>query len=288
MSDTRTRITFEEKQYHGHKFIKYKLIPPNKKTEGFINASYHRYDVTSDTFEKITEHVGGFSANMTRREIENIAKYGKTVTEMMLICVPQEGNRFIYFFAYLDENGKLLKHYADDNPINYLYFVQKLEPSMTETGYTFDLMDADTEQKLAPLFKNFCENPDVTFHIQVDGKEITYDDVLYCDFFDIFKDEIKENLKNVGAAYTKFTLDCNFLSGIHARYHVYDSNDNPIKYYQAKSGIRDINAYVEYKQKTKDKNYTKDNVDDDDFESKVSISTLHHISEHLHLTKNFE
>lgn len=285
MSDT--RLDFEEKQYHGHKFIKYKLTRPDEKTETFTNATYHRYDVTSDAFKKITEHVGGFSANMTRREIENIAKEGKTVTEMMLVCVPQEGNRFIYFFTYLDENENLLRHYANDNPVDYLYFVQKLEPSMTEEGYTFDLMAADTKQKLAPLFKNFCENPDVTFHIQVDGREITYDDTLYCNFFDIFKDEMKENLKNVGAAYMKFTLDCNFLSGIHARCYVYDNNDNPIKYYQAKSGIRDINAYVEYKQKTENKNYTKDNVDDDDFKSKVPISTLRNISEHLHLTKNF-
>lgn len=181
----------------------------------FNNAEYFTFDVKSETFAEIMHCVGGFTANITTRYIKenNLdARY------IMLCCVPQESNRYIFRFVYLDENKNILAQEGDDNPFDYEYFRDKFKECTVESGMIYEL---ESVESLKALTKDFNPAPKTTCYFQVEGRDVSFSDKLVATDMFFFKDYMQEKLKEIGASKVVFTFSTNRLNGFCAVGQIY-------------------------------------------------------------------
>ena len=93
-------MEFKLKDYKGNKYIEYF---DEKRNLRFTNAEYFIFDVLSEEFKEIMRTTGGFVANMTTRHIK---ENQLDAAYIMLCCIPQEYNNFVFKFVYLDKDGE--------------------------------------------------------------------------------------------------------------------------------------------------------------------------------------
>lgn len=188
----------------------------------FNNAEYFTFDVKSETFAEIMHCVGGFTANITTRYIKenNLdARY------IMLCCVPQESNRYIFRFVYLDENKNILAQEGDDNPFDYEYFRDKFKECTVESGMIYELKIVES---LHELTKNFCHNPKTTCSFQVEEKEVSFSDALVVTDMFFFKDHMQDKLKEIKATKVVFRFSTTRWNGICAIGQIYHEDGSVV------------------------------------------------------------
>lgn len=267
-------ITFELKSHGDREYIQYTI--KNDETMQFDNIHYVKIDVTSDEFKNTMQNVGGFCANMTTRHIAEMKeKTKKDITTIMLCCIPQETNEFIFCFTYMDQDDNIIDMMKDNNYYDYKYLTYKLRHAVTEIGMVYDLED---DKKYDAVTKLICPHPSTGFGIDINGKPITYDDILIYPDTDIFKKDIRENLAGLGANAVRFEFDYDIINDIHLKGTVPDRNDGYIKYYQAESGIEDIDEYIEKMKQKYDEGFSIKNVSTGPFEIRVDVGFLRKIA----------
>lgn len=255
-------MKFELKCYSEEKhYIEY----TDDNGEIFNNAEYFMFNVCTEEFENIMHAVGGFTANMTTRFIK---EHNLNCTYIMLCCVPQKYNDFIFRFVYLDDKYNILTYMSDNNYYDYSYFKKKFESCICKKGFIYELEDFET---LKELTQEFNYTPSIDFDFVVENRTVHYNDVLICSDFDIFNDKIKNNLEKLGAKYVEFQFDNSVFDFIGLTGKVYDSNGNVLKSFQVHSGILDKIEFLKMEQQ-KDSEYTENDIPTSDFEFTLSLS----------------
>ena len=236
-------MQFELKSYKGNNYVEY-----SDKTQNllFNNASYFIFDVTSETFEEIMSHTGGWTAEMTTRHIKQ--KELKTIKYIMLCIIPQKYVNILFEFLYLDENRNILDYMTDDNYFDYEYFKKKFTDCITEEGFIFDLVGI---KSLSHLTEQIYSNPTTNFGIEVENKDISFNEKYFCTDFSFLKENIIKHLNILNAKAVIFKLEYNHLNCFTFRGKVINKNNEYLLDYQVTSGIKDKNKYIE---KTQDKN----------------------------------
>lgn len=264
-------MKFELKDYNGRKYIEYS---DEEKKLLFNNAEYFIIDVKSEVFVEIMSHTGGFVANMTTRYFK---KNNIDVSYMLFCCIPQEYNDFLFSFVYLDDKYNILASELDDNYFDYSYFKNKFTDCIIKEGYTFDL---ELIESLKEVTDRICSNPSVDFNLKVQGKQVHFEDVLIYRNFDIFENDVKNNLEKLGAKYCKFRFDSNCLNFITLRGVVIGEDDCLIKSFQVRSGYKTKSEYVDLMKK-KHEGYTEEDVSDNVLEFDLSLNIARKIADNL-------
>lgn len=268
--------------YKNHKYITYIISEKDKKTT-FHNAAYTRFSVISEEFESIMHHIGGFTANVTTRHIDKLKKEKDyDIASILLCCIPQKTNRFVFWFVYLDKDDNIKDYMSDDNYFDYQYLYQKFKEIISEEGMVFDLI---TNQKFTKIADAICPQPSLDFDISVENRKIKYDDTLIYNSLDIYNENTRKTLEHLHAQYTEFHFDCDTFRFIHLKGTIFDENNEPIKRYQMESGMKDIEEHFQY-MKNKYPDYKKDAINTDNMEITINIKTARIIAPKMHLSNH--
>lgn len=250
---------------------KYLEYYDEKSGKKFTNAEYFIFDTICDDFKAIMSSTGGFTANMTTRMIK---KLNIPCESIMLCQTPHSNNTFHFQFVYLDKDRNVLNVEWDNNPFDYEYFKKKFSSCIIEEGCVFDLLKYDYLEEVTKEFKT----PTVNFDIQIDGREITPEDVLICKDLCFLKEEYVEKFKNLGVTHAELKLEFNPLnpSNFYVLFVKEDGN-----YLQNYSALENCKTWEEYKEKNP-------NDYDDDYyknlyDTSVSVSIIRHLADHFSL-----
>lgn len=211
----------------------------------FTNARYFMFDIGSGTYEDCLS-CGGYFANMTWRHIQKLNL--DTVKYIMLCCIPQKNAaNYIFYFVYLDRDLNIQNHIIDNNFYDFNTFYNKFKNLIVREGFVYEL---ESISSLNNITKQFCYSPTANFGFAIDGKQIQFDDILvYKNVdLDIFKEELRANLKRVNAKDMIMQLDTNpwsSESSFNFLCNILDENGNVIKEYQAEDGFTNIDEYAE-------------------------------------------
>lgn len=188
----------------------------------FTNAEYFMFDVKSEIFAEIMRAVGGFTANMTTRYIK---ENNLDVRYIMLCHVPQESNRYIFRFVYLDENKNILAQEGDDNPFDYEYFKEKFKDCTVKEGFIYEL---ESEESLKELTKDFNPAPKTTCYFKVEGRDVNFTDTLVADDTFFFVEEMREKLNAINAKRSVFKFSFDRLNGFVAKGQIYNADGSVV------------------------------------------------------------
>ena len=256
------------KKYKEKQYLEYDLTVENDyKKEHFVftNAEYFIIDINTEEFKDIMGRTGGFVANMTTRHIK---ERNLDANYIMLCCVPQEYNDFVFKFLYLDKDYNILDSVFDNNYYDYYYFKKKFKDCITKEGIIYEL---ETIKNLKLLLEECHPNPSPNFSLKVKEKNITPTTKLICHNFGMFKENIKENLEKINAKSIVLTMDYTPFDFLHFKGKVIDDSNNFIPYYQVKSGIVDKQEYINH-MRTKFENFGENEVEDATFEFTLLFS----------------
>jgi len=273
-------MIFESKSYGNKNYIEYK----DEESElVFNNASYFMFDVTSKTFHDIMSSTGGFVANVTTRYMK---EHNIDAAYIMLCTVPQEYNDYLFKFVYLDKNMNILKldPQWDNNYFDYAYFRKKFSDCIVKEGLIFELEQIDSLQELTNLF---YPNPSTDFNFQIDGRNVSFNDIFVYNGIGVFKDSIQEELKQLDAETLLFQFDFDTLNGIDAKGMIITADGNPLLNYQFYSGILDKDEYLKEACSTRP-GFTEENVDCDIYEFILSLEQIKAIANELHFAGDME
>ena len=225
-------MEFKLKNYNSeYSYIEYSN---NEEYLVFNNASYFIIDVNSDAYKEIISSVGGFVANMTKRYIINNKLEG--VSYIMLYCLPQKDNTFLFSFVYLDSDYNILAKEFDNNYFDYEYFKNKFNDCICREGLIYEL----EEVKL-----DFCANPSAGFGFEIDGKPFNFDDTFITSDFSIFKEDFRNSILSFGAESISFKLKCNCLNFDGLVGYIYDKDGNALVNYQCHHNLKTLDEYKE-------------------------------------------
>lgn len=278
-------VTFELCKYEDREYIQYTVSGKNVDTGKeesltFHNAAYVRIDTTCDAFKRLTDKAGGFYANMTVRHMNKLKeKHGRDVHAILLCCIPQETNRFIFLFVYLDEDDNIMDYQGDDNYFDYEFFRKRLDETVIREGLVYELESSD---KFKAVTDKIVPHPSVYFGIQVGGREIAYEDKLLYKGMDIFKEDTKQELEKLGAKDIVFTFDCGRLNFIHTKGKIRFADGEYMKVYQANSGIKDSEEFLKMeRERRSDDDYVMEDDMMKPFAFNVTIGVIRNIAEKL-------
>lgn len=255
-------MKFKQKTYGDKKYIEYS---DEDKGLLFTNAEFFIFDIRSEAFQDIMQTTGGFVANMTTRFIKT--QKLDTVTHIMLCCVPQEYNDYVFDFVYLDKDQNIITSLKDNNYFDYAYFKQKFKDCITKEGMIYELEGIES---LKELTKQFHQSPSVDFNFKIDGKAVHFEDTLLCHDLSFFREDFEKNLKKLHAQAALLHFECDSLNFITLKGKVIDEDENPFLYYQVRSGTKDKTECVKRMQK-KYEDYTEKDICDEEFEFDMNL-----------------
>lgn len=264
-------MEFKLKDYKGNKYIEYF---DEKRELMFTNAEYFIFDVLSEEFKEIMRTTGGFVANMTTRHIK---ENQLDAAYIMLCCIPQEYNNFVFKFVYLDKNYNILTSMYDNNYFDYDYFKKKFSDCIVKEGFIYDLNEIDT---FNDLVKEFNLSPSINFYFKVEGKDISYNDTFKSTDFSIFKEDIRKNLEKLKAKAFVLNFDSNYFNFIGTIGKIIGPNDEILLFYQIESGILDREEYIKFMQE-EEPDFSDKDVFDEEFTFNLTLSTTKTISNKL-------
>lgn len=181
---------------------------------------YFSVNVLTDSFKEIMSQVGGFSADMTTRYIE---EKKLKCNYMYFVPLPQQTNDFLFAYLYLDKDKNLLSFELDNNVGHFLYFKDKYK-DILRYGVSYDI----PYEKIRSLICNHCS---VDFGFEVDGKKVELGDLLVSKDFSIFNEKYRASF-NTDLLYYTMLLKVDFENNPILELTFYDKDSNSIKEYQ--------------------------------------------------------
>lgn len=263
------------KQYKDKVYLEYEHQEESGKHMLFTNAEYFMFDVESEEYKNIMLKTGGFVANMTSRYIE---ENKLDCSYIMLCCIPQEYNDYLFEFLYLDKEKNILKYMKDNNPYDYDYFKNKFKNCTVEAGMVYDLENIESFSKIT---KQASPISSPKFSFTVDGKDLKWDDLIFCpenSDFSIFTKETRDVLKMNHGIGSVLRFDLNALQGFCLKGSVLNGRGEYIPSYKINYGICSEDEYVQMMQKKHpdiiDVEKIKEQIDTDPFEFTISTSMI--------------
>lgn len=277
------------KQYKDKVYLEYEHQEGNGKRMLFTNAEYFMFDVESEEYKNITSKTGGFVANVTSRYIEGNKL---DCSYIMLCCIPQEYNDYLFEFLYLDKDKNVLKYMEDDNPYDYEYFKDKFKNCTVEAGMVYDLENIES---FSEITKQFSPVSSPKFPFTVDGKNIEWDSRLFLpenSDFSIFVEETRNTIKMNHGIGSVLKFDLNALNGFCVKGHVLNGRGEYIPSYKINYGVCSEDEYVQMMQKKHpdiiDVEKIKEHIDPHPFEFTISINIAKSIASRLSIYKQPE
>lgn len=277
------------KQYKDKVYLEYEHQEGNGKRMLFTNAEYFMFDVESEEYKNITSKTGGFVANVTSRYIEGNKL---DCSYIMLCCIPQEYNDYLFEFLYLDKDKNVLKYMEDDNPYDYEYFKDKFKNCTVEAGMVYDLENIES---FSEITKQFSPVSSPKFPFTVDGKNIEWDSRLFLpenSDFSIFVEETRNTIKMNHGIGSVLKFDLNALNGFCVKGHVLNGRGEYIPSYKINYGVCSEDEYIKMLQKKHpdviDVEKIKEHIDPHPFEFTISINIAKSIASRLSIYKQPE
>lgn len=277
------------KQYKDKMYLEYEYQEESGKHMLFTNAEYFMFDVESEEYKNIISKTGGFVANVTSRYIE---ENKLDCSYIMLCCIPQEYNDYLFEFMYLDKDKNILKYMKDDNPYDYDYFKSKFKNCTVETGMVYDL---ENIEPFSEITKQVSSVSSPKFPFTVDGKDLEWNDSIFCpenSDFSIFAEETRNVIKMNHGIGSVLKFDLNALDGFCLKGHILDGHGEYIQSYKIDYGVRNEDEYVQMWQKKHpdviDVEKIKEHIDPHPFEFTLSINMAKSISSRLSIYKQPE
>lgn len=225
-------MEFNLKEYNkDYSYIEYNIKEENLV---FNNASYFILDVNSKAYKEIVRTVGGFTATMTKRYITN--NNLEDVAYIMLYCLPQKDNTFLFSFVYLDSDYNILAKEYDNNYFDYKYFKERFNDCICKEGLIYELEEVKMD---------FCANPSIDFGFEIDGKPFNFEDTFITSDFSIFKENFRNSILSFGAETIEFKLKCSCLKFDGLDGYIYDKDGNALVNYQCYYNLKNLDAYKE-------------------------------------------
>jgi hypothetical protein len=160
----------------------------------------------------------------------------------MLCCIPQNDNKFLFKFIYLDRNKNIREMIDDKCFFDYELFKKKFKECIIEEGMVFDLEGDKKFKKITNLIGNCSKE----YSFKIDGKNVSWDDKFVSYDFEFFNDELKSNLGKIGAKKIVWNFAMNGFSGVSLQGMILDGNDNPLPNYQVSLGILDFEEFCKH------------------------------------------
>lgn len=277
------------KQYKDKIYLEYEHQEENGKHMLFTNAEYFMFDVKSEEYQDIMAKTGGFVANMTSRYIK---EKHLDCSYIMLCCIPQEYNDYLFEFLYLDKDRNILNYMKDDNPYDYEYFKDKFKNCTVATGMVYDLENIESFSKIT---KQISPISSPKFPFTVDGKDLDWHDSIFCPEyfnFSIFTQETRDVLEMNHGIGSVLKFDLNALQGFCLKGSVLNGRREYIPSYKIDYGVCNEDEYIQmYQRKYPDATDVKkirEDIDTDPFEFRISISMAKSIANHLSIYKQPE
>ena len=239
-------MTIEKRTYNKYTYLTY-----GDGDVTFTNADYFTINTQSKSYKDIMDHTGGFVADMTSRHIKN---NHLDCSSIMLCCLPQEYNDFLFAFVYLNDQNNILDCQYGNNPNDYLYFKKKFSDCISKKGKVYDFL---YKKSFREITKDVCLQSSPEYSITVDGKHITEDDILFCpekNAFSLYADEIKENIRKSKGIGTVLSLDFTVLNGFCFNCNVVKSNGELLSNLQVDRGIVNDQELKQFVNLVKEKN----------------------------------
>lgn len=277
------------KQYKDKVYLEYEHQEESGKHMIFTNAEYFMFDVESEEYKNIMSKTGGFVANMTSRYIE---ENKLDCSYIMLCCIPQEYNDYLFEFLYLDKDKNILRYMKDDNPYDYEYFKDKFNNCTVEAGMVYDLENIES---FSEITKQFSPVSSPKFPFTVDGKNIEWDSRLFLpenSDFSIFVEETRNTIKMNHGIGSVLKFDLNALNGFCVKGHVLNGRGEYIPSYKINYGVCSEDEYIKMLQKKHpdviDVEKIKEHIDPHPFEFTISINIAKSIASRLSIYKQPE
>ena len=274
------------KQYKDKVYLEYEHQEESGKHMLFTNAEYFMFDVESEEYKNIMSKTGGFVANVTSRYIE---ENKLDCSYIMLCCIPQEYNDYLFEFLYLDKDKNILRYMKDDNPYDYDYFKDKFKNCTVETGMVYDLENVKSFSKIT---KQVSPISSPKFSFTVDSKDLDWNDSIFCpeNFnFSIFTKETRDVLEMNHGIGSVLKFDLNALQGFCLKGSVLNGRGEYIPSYKIDYGVCNEDEYVQmYQRKYPDETDVKkirEDIDTNPFEFRISISMVKSIANQLSIYK---
>lgn len=204
------------KQFEDKNYIEYE----NDRGVVYDNIHYFSVNVLTDAFKKIMSDVGGFSADMTTRYIE---EKNLDCNYIYFVPLPQQTNAFLFAYLYLDKKRQLLEFELDNNVGHFLYFKDKFK-GIERYGVSYNL----PYEKIRSYIYNHCS---VDFGFEVDNKKIELEDLLVSKDFSIFNEKYRKSF-NEDLSYYTMQLKLDFENNPVLVLTFYDKKEDSIKEYQ--------------------------------------------------------
>lgn len=278
------------KQYKDKVYLEYEHYEEESgKHMLFTNAEYFMFDAESEEYQDIMKKTGGYVANVTSRYIE---ENNLDCSYIMLCCIPQEYNDYLFEFVYLDEEKNILRYMKDYNPYDYEYFKDKFKNCIVETGTVYDLENIES---FSEITKQFSPVSSPKFPFTVDGKDMKWDDLIFCPEspdFSIFTKETRDILEMNHGIGSVLKFDLNALQGFCLKGSVLNNRGEYIPSYKINYGVCSEDEYVQILQKKHpdviDVEKIKEHIDPHPFEFTISISMAKSIANQLSFYKQPE
>lgn len=277
------------KQYKDKVYLEYEHQEGSGKHMLFTNAEYFMFDVESEEYKNIMSKTGGFVANVTSRYIE---KNELDCSYIMLCCIPQEYNDYLFEFLYLDKDKNILRYMKDDNPYDYEYFKDKFNNCTVETGMVYDLENIES---FSEIIQQFSPVSSPKFSFTVDGKNIEWDSRLFLpenSDFSVFVEETRNTIKMNHGIGSVLKFDLNALNGFCVKGHVLNGRGEYIPSYKINYGVCSEDEYIQMLQKKHpdviDVEKIKEHIDPHPFEFTLSINMAKSIASRLSIYKQPE
>lgn len=277
------------KQYKDKVYLEYEHQEESGKHMLFTNAEYFMFDVESEEYKNIMSKTGGFVANMTSRYIE---ENKLDCSYIMLCCIPQEYNDYLFEFLYLDKDKNILRYMKDDNPYDYEYFKDKFANCTVETGMVYNLKNIESFSKIT---KQVSPISSPKFSFTVDGKDLDWNDSIFCpeNFnFSIFTKKTRDALELNHGIGSVLKFDLNALQGFCLKGSVLNGRGEHIPSYKINYGVCSENEYIQMLQKKHpdviDVEKIKEHIAPHPFEFTLSINMAKSIASRLSIYKQPE
>ncbi len=277
------------KQYKDKVYLEYEHQEESGKHMFFTNAEYFMFDVESDEYKYIMSKTGGFVANVTSRYIE---ENKLDCSYIMLCCIPQEYNDYLFEFLYLDKDKNILRYMKDDNPYDYEYFRDKFKNCTVEAGMVYDLENIESFSKITEQVSPISSPK---FSFTVDGKNIEWDSRLFLPEspdFSIFTEEKRDALKMNHGIGSVFKFNVNTLDGFCLKGHILDGHGEYIPSYKIDYGVCSEDEYIQIHQKEYPNETNveeiREDIDTNPFEFTISINMAKSIAHRFSIYKQPE
>ena len=181
------------------------LVYETEQHQVFDNLHYVYIDLLTETVEKdlvCDKYLFDVTIRYIKKNKLENCQY------IYFIPIPQKLNNFVFVIAYVSSDKMVLAKEYNNNVSDYLYYLKKLNNFDLKYGIIWELDGLD-DIKL-----EFSDTVSTSYGVQVDGRDITDDDVLESSDFSIFSKDFLRQFKGYDLISYDLSINSDDIMGI--------------------------------------------------------------------------